>query len=178
MQNFVMTQEELDAFNKPIIESAKKVHAQNPHVPWLRTSAEIKLDIFRLTGEKSKSPEGYEGLLPRFKRQLDAQHTAEVELKEALARTEKTIDELKKMGAGPRNQRLLELLGYDYFSKTYQCMQHRTGVLDQIREQLGALELRIESLEAAVENTEARVKRELPKLEAELKEAVKREKLL
>lgn len=178
MQNFEITQAELDEWNKPHHEAAKAVHALNPHVPWLRSSAEIKLDIDRLVLEKSKSVTGYEGLLPRFKRQLSEHLIAKQELRDALARTEKTIEELRKMGAGPRHPRLLELLGYDFYSKTYQCTQHRTGVLDQIREQLGAVELRIESLEAAVENTQKRVDRELPLLKKELADALKREKLL
>lgn len=172
-----ITQPEIDTMTQQTQQTAKAVHALNPHKPWLRTSAEIKLDIARLTQEKSKDPNGLEGLLPQFKRQLAGNIAAREELEAALARTEKTIEDLKQMGAGPKHPRLLELTGYDFYSKTYQTMQHHAGTIEEIRSQLGAVELRIESLTEAVRNTEARVKRELPKLQAELKEALKREAL-
>lgn len=172
------TEEQMKAFNAPLQDAAKAVHALNPHVPWLRSVAEIRLEMDRLILEKAKSPEGYEGLLPKFKRQLGSQYTAKQELREALDRTERNIEGLKKMGAGPKHPRLLELLGYEFFSKVYQRMERRTGILDQIRDQLAATELRIESLEEAVRNTQARVDRELPKLKKELADALKRESLL
>jgi DNA repair exonuclease SbcCD ATPase subunit len=172
------TEDDMRAFNAPLQEVAKAAAALNPPKPWLRTVSEIKLDIARWTAEAKDNREGFEGLLPKFKRQLTERLKAREELKAALTRTEGQIEGLRKAGAGPKYPRLLELLGYDFYSKTYQCMQHRTGVLDQIREQLATTELRIESLEEAVKNTQKRVDRELPKLKAELAEAIKREGLL
>src|SRR5579872_4270787 len=89
------TEDDMRAFNAPLQEVAKAAAALNPPKPWLRTVSEIKLDIARWTAEAKDNREGFEGLLPKFKRQLTEHLKAREELKAALTRTEGQIDGLR-----------------------------------------------------------------------------------
>jgi hypothetical protein len=158
-------------------KAAQETHALNPAKPRERHSKEIRLEILRLTGDPAKDPNGMEGSLPRWKRQLSERRTHVDETKAAIKRTEQTIAELREAGAViQHSQRLRELLGYEFRNKFNEVVAV-PGVLDQLKTELSATEARIESLETAVKNTEAHVKRELPKLQEELKAALKRESL-
>jgi hypothetical protein len=177
MQNFTMTQAQLDAWNKPLQEVAEKVIAMNPHRPWFRRSSEIKLDIARWIAEPKDSKDGLEGTLPRFKRHLTEKIAHRDELKAAIKRVNEQVANMRKSGVDERSNRMLELLGYDFESKVTKLMVHHDGTLDLMRAELAETERRIETLIVAVASTKKRVDVELPKLKRELDEAIKREAL-
>jgi hypothetical protein len=173
----VVTQEELDTFNKAQMVIVKRVHALNPLKPRPRSSDEIKLDIRRLVGEAATNVAGDEGVLPRWKRLLAEKQKFRDEARAAIKRTEQTITELRASGAGDRHQRIQQLIGYKYFSKTFQREEFVPGTLQDLQEELGKLEVCIVTLRTAVETTQKRVNKELPQLEAELRAALKAESL-
>jgi hypothetical protein len=177
MQNFTMTQADLDAWNKPLQEVAKKVIAMNPHRPWLRRSSEIKLDIQRWIAELKDTKEGLEGTLPRFRRYLTEKIAHRDEMKAAIKRVNEQIADMRKSGVDDRSNRMLELCGYDFESKVTKLMVHHDGTLDLLQAELAETERRIVTLTEAVRSTEKRVAVELPKLKRELDEAIKRESL-
>jgi hypothetical protein len=174
----VVTQAELDSFNKAQQEITRRVHAMNPLKPRPRSSGEIKLDIQRLVGEARTNVNGDEGVLPRWKRLLAEKLTYRDETREAVKRTERTIAELKAAGIEGRDTRMRQLCGWTSRSKVTDAPVYHQGVLDDLKQELTLLDDRIKSLRDAVENTQKRVDRELPALEAELKAARKAESLL
>jgi hypothetical protein len=178
MQNFTMTQAQLDAWNKPLKEISRKAAQAGPHRPWLRRGSEVKLDIQRLIAERKDTKEGIEGILPRFRRNLSEKIAHRDELKSAIKRVNEQIADSRKSGIDERSNRMLELLGYDFESKITKLIVHHDGTLDLLQAELAETERRIVVLTEAVRNTEKRVERELPKLKAELAEAIKREGLL
>jgi hypothetical protein len=171
-------QEELTAFNKAQQEITKRVHAMNPPRPRPRSSDEIKLDIQRLVGEARTNVNGDEGLLPRWTRLLAEKLKYRDETREAVKRTERTIAELKAAGIEDRDSRMRQLCGWTSRSKVTDAPVYHPGVLDDLKQELELLEVRIRSLRTAVDQSQARVDRELPALEAELKAARKAESLL
>jgi len=165
-------------FNQAVQAAAKAAQELNPAKPRERHSKEVKLEIQRLIADPAKDANGLEGSLPRWTRLLSEKRKHVDETKAAIKNTTKTAAELKEAGATVKHsQRLRELVGYEFKNKFNEVV-YVNGVLDNLQTELTATEDRIESLEAAVKNTEAHVKRELPKLEAELKAALKRESLL
>lgn len=176
MQNFTMTQTDLDAWNKPLKEISRKAAQSGPHRPWLRRVSELKLEMQRLVGDQATSPDGFEGILPRFKRNLTDAVTLRDDTKTAIGRAEKNLDELRKSGADSRHQRVLELTGFDFKNK-YGEVVHHAGIIENLKAKLADVERRIETLKVAVESTQKRVDVELPRLQKELDEAIKREGL-
>jgi len=172
-----ITQPEIDAATERSQKVAREVAALNPAKPRERHSKEIKLDVARLIADPAKDANGLEGSLPRWKRLLSEKQNRRTELLEAIKRSEKQVEELRTMGADSRHPKIREIVGFDFRNKFNEVVHH-DGIIENLKAQLAEVETRIPVLETAVKNTERFVRLELPKLEAELKAALKRESLL
>jgi len=162
---------------KACIEAAQAAAKRNPPKQKSKSSVEIKNEIFKLVGELKDSREGLEGLLPKWTRKLAEANNTRAELVQSIERVETQVASLRNNGAPEHHPKLQALLGYDFFSKTFQRQEHRDGTLEIMQQELAGLDKRIATLKNAVETTKVRVDAELPGLKRELKAAVERESL-
>jgi len=158
-----MTQQEVDDFNRPMHEIARKAQAGNK--PKTRDSGTIKQAI-----ENLKEP------FLRFSRNLRDLEAHRVEVMNALDKVTAKIATLKAEGAHP--SKLGELTGYSFASKiSADGKGFVNGQLQNLEEELALTGRQIETKTAAVKNRQELCDREIPALEAELKESLRLERL-
>jgi chromosome segregation ATPase len=163
---FVVTQAELDAFNKPMQETAKRLHTNDQ--PRTRSTGEIQADIDRLVSRLHDA----ERMLSRFAAE-------KLSLTEQLQRYKLAAaywsDPNEKHNAIEARNALQELNGGNYYSKAYDRVEHRDGLIETTEKRLAELNRLTETWSGAVETAEKRLKQLEPGLRKELSEAKRRE---
>ena len=163
MRPAVVTQQEVDNFNRPLRELSARLQANNK--PSRRDSGTIRQAI-----ENLKEP------LNRFSRNLADLEQHRCEVVKALDNVNAKVAELKAAGAHP--SKLADLVGYSFSSKiSTDGKGFVNGRLQNLQEELSLTERQIETKKKAVANRQALCDREIPALEAELKESLRLERL-
>lgn len=162
----IATQEQLDAFNKPIQEMAKRLHTNDQ--PRTRSTGEIQADIDRLVSRLRTA----ERMLSRFAAEKLSQTE---QLKRYKLAAAYWSDPNEKHNAVEARNALQELNGGNYYSKAYDRVEHRDGLIETTEKRLAELERLTQTWSNGVENAEKRLKQLEPGLRKELSEAKRRE---
>jgi hypothetical protein len=158
----IVTQEQLDALNKPMHDISRKAHAND--VPARRDEVTIQAEIDRLVSAR----ENAERQLTKFAGQFNT-------LTESLKRYKLALgywtDPKEKHNPVEARNALRELNGFNYYSKGYDRHEHQDGLIEATEKKLAETEKLVKRYSAAVENTERNLQEHGPRLKKELLDA-------
>jgi septal ring factor EnvC (AmiA/AmiB activator) len=167
MSVMIVTQEELNAFNKPIAKAAKEAQTRNPVKVKPRSSGTVRAEL-----ERAKLSLHSVGTL--LQRSEDALAKATT----ALAEATDQIAELRKAGFRENSAPVQKLLGSSFRSRVTDLPVHQPGVIDRLNAAIAEHTPRVKTLQDNHVREAARVTPVVRKLEAELAEALRLERVM
>jgi septal ring factor EnvC (AmiA/AmiB activator) len=166
-QVFIMTQEEVDRFNKGSKDAALAQAKLNPMKLRPRPSATVRAEL-----DRTKLSLNSVGAMLQKSEETLAKATA------ALAEAFDQLAELRKAGFRENSMPVQKLLGSSFRSKFTDLQVHQDGVIDRLNRAIAEHTPRIKVLEASHRREADRIAPIVRKLEAELEEALRLERLM
>jgi chaperonin cofactor prefoldin len=162
----IVSHEEFTTFNKAIAKGAMAAQKLNPIKVKPRHSSFIRAELDRIR----LSLNSVGTLLTRSEETL-AKATA------ALAEANDRLAELRKAGYAENSAPVQKLLGSSFRSKATDLPVHQDGVIDRLNRAIEEHTPRVKALEGSHKRENARIAPIVRKLEAELAEALRLERI-
>lgn len=166
MRMMEVSHEELARFNQANAKAAKEAQARNPVKLKPRHSSTIRAELDRI----KLSLHSVGTMLMNSEERL-ANAVA------ALDATKEQLTELRKAGYAENSAPVQKLLGSSFRSKVTDLPVHQDGVIDRLNQAIAEHTPRVKTLEASHKREADRIAPIVRKLEAELAEALRLERI-
>jgi uncharacterized protein YbcI len=166
MSTTIVPHEELTTFNKAIAKAAKEAVSRNPVKLKPRHSSLVRAEL-----DRTRLSLNSVGTMLQKSEEALANAVA------ALADVKEQLTELRKAGFKDNSAPVQKLTGSSFRSKATDLPVHQDGVIDRLNQAIAEHTPRVKMLEASHSREAARIAPVVRKLETELAEALRLERI-